>query len=130
MYNLTTGDIRRILQSGDPKKIARIPKEDLQLFRENEEQREFISPEGIIGLYANICENAVKDYKREHQRRLFPRYPDKIPAKTRYEEELERFFDSDLFLNISGCMSGADAIAKIEATMIAERKKKYELAKV
>jgi ribosomal protein S12 len=128
---LTTGEIKKILESGDVKAIAAIPKEELDIFEENQRQRSLYSKEGIKNLYSAICEKAVSDYKVLHKMTLFSNNPDNaMRKKCREEINLENFFGSDFFLNVSGLRSKEHAIETIEKTMIEERKRKLNLAMV
>ena len=128
MYNaLTTGEIRKILESGDREKIAQIDKEDLEIFYENEGQRTLYSPEGIKNLYMGICKEAVDEYKKCHFMTLFN---DKPRPKSDHEKEFEEFFGSEFFLTVTGLRNKQQAIEHIENTMREERKKKLMAAMV
>ena len=123
---LTTGEIRKILNSGDPVKIDEIPKEDLEIFLENEDQRSLFSARGVKELYMGICEKAVADYKDEHRFTLFPFSKYATIRKSKREKDLEDFIGSEFFLSVTGLRSKDHAIHVIEQTMIAERKRKLQ----
>ena len=123
---LTTGEIREILNSGDIEKVKDIPKEDLDIFFENEQQRNMFSKDGIKNLYSGICEKAVEDYKIAHRMTLFSYRSE----KTSQEETLEKFFGTTLFLNVTGLRSKEHAIKTIEKTMIEERRRRIRLSMV
>ena len=115
---LTMGMIREILQSGNMDEISKIPKEDLEMFLENDTRREFIDIAGIKNLYAGICEMAVTDYKTSHKSTVLRAMKgDTTKIKSRYENEMEHFFGSDFFLNVSGLRSKKHAVEVIEQTI-------------
>jgi hypothetical protein len=132
---LTTKEIRDILETKDPMKIATIPVEDLDAFYENEEQRKLYSASGIKNLYVGICEKAVEDYKVEHYTTMFCNkvkrpYHKKNGEPQNMEKMLEAFFGSEFFLNNSGMRSREQTIAIIENTMREERKEKLKKSMV
>lgn len=119
MGQYTTGEIRKIIESRDQKLFSLIPKEEIDIFLENEERRQFFYPAGIKNLYAGICEKAVSDYKTAHKLTLF-----KGLKTGSIERNIESFFGTELFLRVSGLYNKEHAIKTIEKTMLEERKNK------
>ena len=115
---LTTGMIRRFIEAGDIQEVSRIPKETLEAFAENERQRDLWMDDGIRNIYAAMCYRAVEDYKNLAHK------------KKRTDEEQHcldsalKFFDHPLFRRITGTSGREQAIRKIEATMLEEKKRK------
>lgn len=123
---LTTGEIRKIVNSGDTEQMAQIPIEDLRIFFENEKQRDLFSMDGVKNLYAGVCERAVDDYKTVHKMTLFRfnKFANVKPSSM--EKTLENFFATEFFLNATGLRSKDHAVKVIEQTMIDERKRKLQ----
>ena len=124
--NLSTGEIRKIVNSGDAEQMAQIPIEYLRIFFENEKQRDLFSMDGVKNLYAGICERAVDDYKTVHKMTLFRfnKFANVKPGSM--EKTLENFFATEFFLNVTGLRSKDYAVKVIEQTMIDERKRKIQ----
>jgi len=122
----TTGEIREIVRSNDFAKMAQIPIEDLRAFFENEKARENFSMSGMKNLYAAVCEQVVNEYKAIHKMTL--RYVGL--KKTSAELQLENFFGTDFFLNVTGLPDKESVIAAIEKTMFAEMKQKAQKSMV
>lgn len=121
MTPMTTKEIRNVLKSGDPEKIALLDPEDVEIFRENEAQRELWTLDGIRNLYMGICKDAVNVYKKAHFNYLFSERQNK---KTNMEKELEHFFGEEFFLMVTGMRNREHTIKTIEETMIENRKQK------
>ena len=115
---LTTGEIRRFIESGDIQEVSRIPRETLETFTENERQRDLWMDDGIRNIYAAMCYRAVEDYKNLAHK------------KKRTDEERHcldsalKFFDHPLFRRITGTSGKEQAIRQIEETMLEEKKRK------
>lgn len=137
MSTMTTKEIRKRLESGDPTQIEMIDPEDLEIFKENEEERNMITLDGIKSLYAGIAEQAVQDYKKLH---LHTMHKKANPAMYAYgikpikeieleeaEKEIEKYFNTEFFKNVTGIKSREKLISAIEKTIIEERKKKLQL---
>lgn len=120
---LTTKQIRDLIREKKFDELKqRATKREIKTFLENEKRRKMYSKEGIKNLYAGICEKAVDDYKRAHKIAMLNRH--RVLPKTHEETELEKFFNTEFFLNNSGMRNGEETIKQIEKTMIEEIEEK------
>ena len=98
--------------------VKSIDPEDMKIFKENEEAREFYSKEGIKNLYAAICCQAVHDYKHARKCIANPRLTRKEKEPIQLDiDKLESFFGSDFFKHNTGIYEKEKTIALIEENM-------------
>ena len=120
---LTMGNIRKLLAK---KKGYMVPKEELDIYYENMEARKlFHSKEGIKELYATICKEALDEYKRLRKSLWKIHSRSEQASAEKSIAQLEDFFGTDLFLNMSGCRSKEHALEQIKDIMKREAQKRF-----
>lgn len=120
---LTMGEIKKLLAK---KKGYLVPKEELDIYYENLEARKlFHSKEGIKELYATICKEAVDEYKylKRSLWKMHDRSKQASAEKT--IAQIEDFFGTDLFLNMSGCRSKEHVMEQIKEIMKRDAQKRF-----
>ncbi len=120
---LTMGEIRKLLAK---KKGYMIPKEELDIYYENMEARKlFHSKEGIKELYATICKEALDEYKRLRKSLWKIHSRSEQVSAEKSIAQLEDFFGTDLFLNMSGCRSKEHVLEQVKEIMKHEAQKRF-----